>query len=958
SDGLSGDKASQLRFDTARFTDVQIYNQPDPELAGFNPNEEHALIGGSRQYANSPTPPLAAYALRNDLNVGTLPENADSNPANDKLHANYTSDPYVLVQYFDIAAGQHRMSAYRVEKEDPSIGLLTVSPDPTVDPFTLRIKPTSVTPVSFTSSNEVRIVHAFETSVPLQTDELVEVRFTGVLGGMVSGRTYRIRKLFAKYFLVDTEGGFDNQSQLDLTSDLAITRLHPYIFHYTAVAGRIISAPNPLDSVIGVAACPETYGGALEVYNNASNPPARVYYEDNLGTPWAVSQGDCFSRFFYRMRGDFWFKRKADGTTAGLTDAGAPVASGTSIAFAPDDALKATPQLVKFTARWPENVPVLKVGESLTFAGGEFKQDHPEAEGLPGVIGWAAGKVVFDSLTPAMDAEPAITDNPTLNAARGRTFTNYSARLISPLEERRVSLESQGIADAGKFKEAIAPATGITEVDGAIWQFTNLPASLKSRVFFDPIGNRLGLRGFVNDKTLGDTMLTASPPPAYILEPNILSPRDRKILLEFKANRAEDTNLRTLIGGDKWQKVVDALYALSRNPSNVRKTGGDGNDGANYYAGIGWAPQRDPRGNVLRFGAGGALPSAAVNSVIPANAPRAEGKPIPTTLRAAPPSLLGPGLALVPGPHLLDPNPADPAMKAILDRQFKNPDDAIYLTIAENDDPAIGGPVSMHIIKIVKKHRYRGALKLVEGDNAFSEKVTLRHTGDFGGNNEDVVYEWYYRPEDGRSVPWPYKSGATITPWQLFPDDSGAPTAGLGMNQIDVAGKGKFILPDLWFITRYRHRNDLPADATWAGTQHALLGKPDPDVKKGELWAGAANSPQPNGDYLAQLIPGWLKRVLDRINPYEARFSDFRGDAPATYASMLQQAGPRFTGPVALNPEKNVIENTGLIELYQTLLDRGRKFAFAELHEKARFVKISASGPMPTSRYCDQTPCA
>ena len=66
------------------------------------------------------------------------------------------------------------------------------------------------------------------------------------------------------------------------------------------------------------------------------------------------------------------------------------------------------------------------------------------------------------------------------------------------------------------------------------------------------------------------------------------------------------------------------------------------------------------------------------------------------------------------------------------------------------------------------------------------------------------------------------------------------------------------------------------------------------------------------------------QRVLDAVNPYEARIRDFDGDNPATVSSMIQQLGPRFEGPVALNPDKNVIENVGLIELYDTILKRGR----------------------------------
>ena len=72
---------------------------------------------------------------------------------------------------------------------------------------------------------------------------------------------------------------------------------------------------------------------------------------------------------------------------------------------------------------------------------------------------------------------------------------------------------------------------------------------------------------------------------------------------------------------------------------------------------------------------------------------------------------------------------------------------------------------------------------------------------------------------------------------------------------------------------------------------------------------------------------GWIKRVLDAVNPYEARIRDFEGDNPATISSMLSQLGPRYEGPVALNPSKNVIENVGLIELYETILNRGESLS-------------------------------
>ena len=264
------------------------------------------------------------------------------------------------------------------------------------------------------------------------------------------------------------------------------------------------------------------------------------------------------------------------------------------------------------------------------------------------------------------------------------------------------------------------------------------------------------------------------------------------------------------------------------------------------------------------------------------------------------------------------------------------------MTLAENDDARIGGPVTLHIIKLDRRQRFRGAIKTILASNIFEEKITLQHTGDFGGNTDDLVYQWYYREENGNStVPLPPSSS-----WQYFGDPKpiGIPN-GLGLYQINVEGTGGLILGDNLFFVRYRHRNDTVAtESDWSGSEWKKYGylAAQLDANGAPLrdangliirqttanvngqWAGAANSPTVDGLFRPQLVQGWIKRVLDRINPYEARIDDFRNNgAPATYVSMIQQLGSRHEGAVALNPNKDVIENVGLIELYQTILDRG-----------------------------------
>lgn len=71
-----------------------------------------------------------------------------------------------------------------------------------------------------------------------------------------------------------------------------------------------------------------------------------------------------------------------------------------------------------------------------------------------------------------------------------------------------------------------------------------------------------------------------------------------------------------------------------------------------------------------------------------------------------------------------------------------------------------------------------------------------------------------------------------------------------------------------------------------------------------------------------QLAEGWIKRVLAGINPFNQRVSDLFNYRVNTDVSLLTAAGRRWEGDVALNLEN--INNFGLIEIYETVLRRGR----------------------------------
>ena len=71
-----------------------------------------------------------------------------------------------------------------------------------------------------------------------------------------------------------------------------------------------------------------------------------------------------------------------------------------------------------------------------------------------------------------------------------------------------------------------------------------------------------------------------------------------------------------------------------------------------------------------------------------------------------------------------------------------------------------------------------------------------------------------------------------------------------------------------------------------------------------------------------KFVEGWIKRVLAGINPFNQRVKDLYTNAANTDASMLTQAGKRWEGDVALNMQN--ISNSGLIEIYETVLNRGK----------------------------------
>jgi hypothetical protein len=769
---------AETTFNPVRFQQVQIYNQPISTNAGYNPNEEHALMAPSlRSVAVSPRP-MAAYALRDgDLNV----TNRD---------ATYTSDPYVLVQFLDTLHSEFKMKVFSIIRATNNLNAGALSYD--------------------------------------------------------------------------------------------------YKFQDEMLAGEPVIPFYPLVEVIGATPCPGTYG--------RDGQPAiqRCFWKDHKGTGWAVSGDSFFDQYFYYpLTPDFWWP-PSDPKLPGDCVAWLPVQPAFSKGFFDIDYTRTdqvpAAQPVRYTTTWPQNLPVLKVGETLTFPGGEYSLDNPtttvttdqgieiqDTPGLPGVVGWASGEVIFDSLNPVMDDQ--------------KIFDNYTVVLYQGLEQRTVSLP------VANFPDLLLPANNRTEVKDGKYVFLQAPSSLQRRLFYDPLTGELGIKGLLNDKTLGDSTLTASPPAVYVLEPNVLTTAEKQIL-DGTAPGSPYADL----AGSSFAQAVDALYDFCRNPNALDK-GSDGHPDQAYRLGLEQEIIHQINGQ----------PVLQTNNAIvtPARDPS----------KGAPLVGLGPGLAVVANPAFLRPS---------------NTVSVSYVTMAENNSDSLGGsPVVLHIIKVDRTQRYRGSIKTILSDNVFDENIVLRHTGDFGGNADELVFEWWYRPEDGTTANTPDRA-TTPNPWKVFADQSG--NQGKGFYQITLKGNPsapEALIGDTLFFLRYRHKDEIVDGVNWevpqvnqalGGEQHCVLNNCVPGIPY--EWAGAGNSTPRDlnqdglPDYVPQLAEGWVKRVLTRVNPYEARINDFSADNPADYTSIIRELGARFEGPVALNPDKNVIENVGLIALYQTILDR------------------------------------
>ncbi|MCL7489577.1 MAG: right-handed parallel beta-helix repeat-containing protein [Desulfobulbaceae bacterium] len=226
-----------------------------------------------------------------------------------------------------------------------------------------------------------------------------------------------------------------------------------------------------------------------------------------------------------------------------------------------------------------------------------------------------------------------------------------------------------------------------------------------------------------------------------------------------------------------------------------------------------------------------------------------------------------------------------------------------YVTLAFNNDPFCPAPTMLSVIQ-VGCGLYRGDIKVIESDNPFEEKVTMRHNGDFGGNADIRAFQWRYLRADFPGDP-DLPTGPDDTSWLAYEPvptaTQSSPDGTFYDGAVDtvIQGTGEQLLPDKWFSVRYY------MDGV----------------------CGAAGDPADPGNYSAwsepQLYEGWLKRVMKKINLFDQKVKDYHSTEVNDLISMIELAGPAYAGDVALSNDPEHLQNLGIIEVYETLLKRG-----------------------------------
>ena len=218
-----------------------------------------------------------------------------------------------------------------------------------------------------------------------------------------------------------------------------------------------------------------------------------------------------------------------------------------------------------------------------------------------------------------------------------------------------------------------------------------------------------------------------------------------------------------------------------------------------------------------------------------------------------------------------------------------------YVTLISGNGPAsaeLGDPVGIHVLNVTNT-LYEGELITIEPGNPLAEKLIIQQVADLqivDLKSNLIEVEWRIASPSGEgTAPTVSQNDNPGRNWRPIPVSMRH-----GKFRTIVGDSGNVeSLGEQYMIMRYQVERDGNSD--WSSWTEPVI------------------------------IEGWIKRVLDGINPFNQRTDDLYNNAIDSDISMLTLAGARWDGDVALNSE--VLDDYGLIEIYETVLNRGRKLS-------------------------------
>ncbi len=526
-----------------------IYSQNNPNLPGYNPNEEHALMSGG-----------SAFALRDDLNITNT--------------VGYSSHPYVLIDY-TASDGRPAMAVYKVLREKPSAGILF---DYVVKAgtFLQAPMPLPLMPAPVEGSGDSAINYNSESSqaggdLPGSWNDTRDAdgnfghykRFTfrdrkngfwvyrglhaglpALQAGTYVSATGAFTNLPAATAIVSNQFRFyvhaSRESQYLSLSAAASTPLPSWLsINGLSVQGTPVTAnigSNTLQLIVTdiydgskvtnslslrvLASGVQAFQDVLHILSTNTYTGTTVDFTTRppflAQTP--ASSNSFTMRFYYKTLEGFDWPGIASPPAVGSIVPYLRPFNTTSNAFIGDATTKTTAALdIVYRPVWPVTdpkdetkvVPTLPYGQTLT----------KSAAGLPGVRDFKTANILYQQ-----------------SIAANITNATVSAVLHDPTREKVSSLSAQGLT--------AIPGSVQTDYYQGKYFFPQLPPHLSSRLYYDPNRGTNGsivLKGEFKDEAAGEK---------YVLL-NVL--RDADLAAAKALCAGSDQNY------SKWTQLVDAL---------------------------------------------------------------------------------------------------------------------------------------------------------------------------------------------------------------------------------------------------------------------------------------------------------------------------------------------------------------------------------------------------------------